>query len=306
MDTNQDNILKYPDFCKLCSEHVYQNIGSDGASMSGVSRGNTDPNDPYMTMLKQLKEKGHAIPKGVKGLASVEKRIDNRHKSIPKDSYEGVKNVPGLMDTDHVSQELRRFALKRGHTPKGAGVCSPGHNRIDGIRDETVYNSINSSMSAWSTVSNSTRARDSAFRRSLQSATHGATSEQITLKKDPRQKANGGQVAGCINGDYERDFMMESLLNDRRFQERKAVKKSFDLNRGTKTTELRKRTASRKLKILKDKEALAYAPEKTHDGGVVPQFYPMVKINDMLNERQASNGIGAIDAKKLLATLDAK
>jgi len=287
MDANQDNILKYPDFTKLCSEHYFKNIGSDGASMSGFSRGNSDANDPYMTMLKQLKEKGHAIPKGVKGLASVEKRIDNRHKPVPKDSYEGVKNVPGLMEADHVSYELRKFALKRGHTPKGNGVCSPGHNRIDGIRDDSVYNSINSGMSAWTTVSNSTRNRDSAFRRSLQSATHGATSTQITLKKDPRQKAQGGQVAGCINGDYERDFIMESLLNDRRYQERKAVKKSFDLNRGTKTTELRNRTAKRKLKILKDKEALAFAPEKTHAGGVVPQFYPMVKINDMLNERQA-------------------
>ena len=78
---------------------------------------------------------------------------------------------------------------------------------------------------------------------------------------------------------------MESLLNDRRYQERKAVKRSFDLNRGTKTTELRNRTAKRKLKILKDKEMLAFAPDKTHDGGVVPQFYPMVKINQMLNER---------------------
>ena len=103
MDTNQDNVLKFPDFCKLCSEHVFKNIGSDGASMSGVSRGNSDANDPYMTMLKQMKEKGHAIPKGVKGLAAVEKRIDNSHKPIPKDSYEGVRNASGLMEADHVS-----------------------------------------------------------------------------------------------------------------------------------------------------------------------------------------------------------
>ena len=100
--------------------------------------------------------------------------------------------------------------------------------------------------------------------------------------------------------------MMESLLNDKRFQERKAVKKSFDLNKGTRTTELRNRTAKRKLKILKDKESLAFAPEKTHAGGTVPQFYPMVKINDMLNERTAAKMNGDFDAKKLLATLDAK
>ena len=34
---------------------------------------------------------------------------------------------------------------------------------------------------------------------------------------DPRQKANGGMMAGCINGDYEKDFVMEAMLNDRRF-----------------------------------------------------------------------------------------
>ena len=87
------------------------------------------------------------------------------------------------------------------------------------------------------------------------------------------------------------------MLNDRRFQERKALKRSFDLNRGTKTTELRNHTAKRKLKILKEKEKLAYAPEKTHAMGTVPQFYPMVKINQMLNENGSSNSknIGELD-----------
>ena len=54
------------------------------------------------------------------------------------------------------------------------------------------------------------------------------------------------------------------------------MKRSFDFNRGTKTTELRNATAKRKLKILKEKEQLAFAPEKTHQLGTVPQFYPMV------------------------------
>ena len=105
---------------------------------------------------------------------------------------------------------------------------------------------------------------------------------------DPRQKANGGMAVGCINGDYEKDFVLEAMLNDRRFQERKAKKKSFDYNRGTKTTEARNATARRKLKILKEKEKLAYTSEKTHKLGTVPQFYPMVNINKMLNETRSS------------------
>lgn len=71
-------------------------------------------------------------------------------------------------------------------------------------------------------------------------------------------------MAGCINGDYEKDFVMEAMLNDRRFQERRAVKRSFDFKRGTKTSEMRNATAKRKLKILNEKEKTAWAPDKPH------------------------------------------
>ena len=182
---------------------------------------------------------------------------------------------------------MKKFARKRETTPSGHGIASPSHNRVDSVRDESVFNSINTDTSAWQTVSGTqTRApsRDSKFRISLKERTFGGTSEALTLMVDPRQKANGGMMAGCINGDYEKDFVMEAMLNDRRFQERKAVKRSYDYNRGTKTTELRNATAKRKLKILREKEKLAFAPEKTHQLGTVPQFYPMVKINRMLNE----------------------
>ncbi len=87
------------------------------------------------------------------------------------------------------------------------------------------------------------------------------------------------------------------------------MKRSFDFNRGTKTTEGRALNARRKLKILKEKEKLAFAPEKTHALGTVPQFYPMAKINGMLNDvrsHPSSKNMDAFDAERLLATLDEK
>ena len=104
MDSNQDNMLKYPDFCKLCSEFVYKNYKQDG--MSDPSRGNSEVNDPFLVLLRSLKAKGHATPKGVKGFGAVEKRIDNKHKPVPRENYEGVKNANQLMDTEYVSEEL--------------------------------------------------------------------------------------------------------------------------------------------------------------------------------------------------------
>ena len=35
MDSNADNLLKYPDFCNLCSEFVYKNGGPPPSELSG-------------------------------------------------------------------------------------------------------------------------------------------------------------------------------------------------------------------------------------------------------------------------------
>ena len=111
----------------------------------------------------------------------VEKRIDNTHKRVYKENYEGVKNVDTLKGKkEYVCYELRKFAHKRGGTPSGHGIASPSHNRVDSIRDESVFNSINTDQAAWTTVSGTqtrTQSRDSKFRESLQDGrTFGGTS----------------------------------------------------------------------------------------------------------------------------------
>ena len=50
MDANQDNLLKYPDFCQLCSEFLYRNGGLDDLN-------NTQVSDPFLNVLRQMKSK---------------------------------------------------------------------------------------------------------------------------------------------------------------------------------------------------------------------------------------------------------
>ncbi len=46
-------------------------------------------------------------------------------------------------DQPFVSSELQRFMSNKRDLPLGHSVHSPLHNRIDSIRDETVYQTIN-------------------------------------------------------------------------------------------------------------------------------------------------------------------
>ena len=96
-----------------------------------------------------------ATAKSGRGLShKVEKRIDNTHKRVYKENYEGVKDVDNLKgNKEYVCYELRKFANKREGTPSGHGITSPAHNRVDSIRDESVFNSINTDTAAWTTVS---------------------------------------------------------------------------------------------------------------------------------------------------------
>ena len=153
-------------------------------------------------------------------LKSVQKRIDNAHKKVYKENYEGVKDVETLKnDLEFVSFELNKFNTKRLGTPSGHGLTSPMHNRVNSIRDEAVYNSINGDHAYKAVSGPGSRAssRDTKIRNSLKDRTFGGTSEKITLMVNPSQKANAGHMAGCINGEYEKDFVMEAMLNDRRF-----------------------------------------------------------------------------------------
>jgi hypothetical protein len=41
-------------------------------------------------------------------------------------------------------------------------------------------------------------------------------------------------MAACINYEYERDYIIESMMQDKMIQAKKARKKSFDLRKTTK------------------------------------------------------------------------
>ena len=74
----------------------------------------------------------------------------------------------------------------------------------------------------------------SKMKAKLQGRTHGMTSEQHSYATTPGGKANGGNIHGIINYDYERDYIMEAMMQDKMIQSKKARKKSFDLKKTTK------------------------------------------------------------------------
>ena len=121
-------------------------------------------------------------------MKTVQKRIDNAHKKVYKENYEGVRDVENLKkDMDFVSFELNKFNTKRLHTPKGHGLSSPMHNQSNSIRDDTVYNSINGDLAFKAVSGPASRAssRETKFRNSLKDRTFGGTSEKITLMVNP-------------------------------------------------------------------------------------------------------------------------
>lgn len=83
---------------------------------------------------------------------------------------------------------------------------------------------------------------------------HGLTSEQVAIVQDPRAKQNGGDMAACIQNEYERDYVIEALLNDRLHQKQKYRKKSFDFRRTTKAHEGNVKAAKKRMAGIKEKE----------------------------------------------------
>ena len=112
-------------------------------------------------------------------------------------------------------------------------------------------------------------------------------------------------MAATIQADYEKDFVLEAMLNDMRFQEKKALKRSIDMRRSTKTSEARNVTAKRKLKILEMKEKSIFSPQKFHEVGTVPTYYPAKAISKMLNTSQSVKP-DTFKIKELMASLDGK
>lgn len=63
------------------------------------------------------------------------------------------------------------------------------------------------------------------------------TSEQSAYVTNHGGKSNGGNMQGIINYDYEKDYVMEAMMQDKMLQNKKARKKSFDLRKTTKAHE---------------------------------------------------------------------
>ena len=133
---------------------------------------------------------------------------------------------------------------------------SPTHNRIDSIRDDSVYKSVGGDKSASGTTWSMTAASSnfSKLKLKLQSQTHGLTSEQVATCMDPSAKVNAGQMKNCLSHEYERDFIIESLLNDQLHQNEKARKKSFDFRRTTKAHKGNLLATKKRLQKIKEKE----------------------------------------------------
>ena len=77
-----------------------------------------------------------------------------------------------------------------------------------------MYNSVGGgnnkpSSSQWSRTSPSNLSK---FKTAMQERTHGLTSEQLTHVQDPRSRVQGGEIGACITYEYEKDYIMESLM----------------------------------------------------------------------------------------------
>lgn len=61
-------------------------------------------------------------------------------------------------------------------------------------------------------------------------------------------------MAACLQNEYERDYIIEALMQDRLHQKQKYRKKSFDLRRTTKAHEGYVKGAKKRLAGIKEKE----------------------------------------------------
>lgn len=71
-----------------------------------------------------------------------------------------------------------------------------------------------------------------------------------------RAKENGGDISAVINYDYEKDYILEALMQDKMLQAQRARKKSYDLRRTTKAHEGTMMMAKKRIERIKDKERL--------------------------------------------------
>lgn len=83
-------------------------------------------------------------------------------------------------------------------------------------------------------------------------------------------------MASCINYDYERDYILEALMQDKMLQAKKARKKSFDLRKTTKAQEGQLIATKKRIEMIKLKEASEHTAVDLlpHKKGTTPMFYP--------------------------------
>ena len=81
------------------------------------------------------------------------------------------------------------------------------------------------------------------------------TSEELSRVIDPTSKNNGGQIKACIGYEYEKDYILEAMLQDKVRQDSKAAMKRFDLRKTTKTSEARMKLSREKVRLLKERES---------------------------------------------------
>ena len=189
-------------------------------------------------------------------------------------------------DQEFVSTELQRFMDNQADVAAGHQIHSPMHNRFDSIRESEVYNSVGSS-SGWRSILQS--GKIARIKNQWPgSRACGMTSDELSRSNDPTAKSNGGQMRACITYDYERDFVLEAMLKDKMRQDSKAAQKRFDLRKTTKTSEARIRATKEKMQQAASEKDKFSSISKGHKPGQVPQYYPMVKVNQLLNAKKES------------------
>ena len=116
------------------------------------------------------------------------------------------------------------------------------------------------------------------LKQKLQGRTHGLTSEQLSRAANPNARIESGAMAACINYDYERDYIMESLMQDKMLQAKRARKKSFDMRKTTKAQEGQLIATKKRIENIKLKEASAHTAVDLVHRDVRPVYYPMKQI----------------------------
>lgn len=212
-----------------------------------------------------------------------------------------------------VSSELQRFMVNNQDLPMGHQIHSPLHNRVDSIRDESVYNVLNkaSRPPSSSQYSMSASSGFSKLKLKLQQQTHGLTSEKLAAVYDSQAKANGGEMAACINYEYEKDYILEALMNDKMLQAKKQRKKSFDVRKTTKAHEGNMLAAKKRIAQIKEKEMSDRRTTlKRHTQPNLPVYVQKALDNSLQEIEMNSNRLNQFETleeaemARILAVLD--